>query len=221
MLLDALHAPGALPPSPPRQKLCCTTAACKSRRGAPSSSLAAARQMMLSAPADQHVQCQPCKAAACAAATEADTYSTLVVTPDEQRWIFGFGSLIHNQGRRSHLPSCPPPRSMRPPHTPPRAALPYLLAGPGCCHAAAAGFEWTRRVDGFIQGYRRVFYQGSTDHRGTPGAPGRTATLVRDASAVTARSRPSMHCIPDAVSDMRGALIQGPGVPNLVTHRCV
>ena len=50
-----------------------------------------------------------------------------------------------------------------------------------------AGFEWNRRVDGFIRGYRRVFYQGSTDHRGIPGAPGRTATLIPDASAVTVR----------------------------------
>ncbi|EIE20454.1 ChaC-like protein [Coccomyxa subellipsoidea C-169] len=40
-----------------------------------------------------------------------------------------------------------------------------------------AGFEYSKRVEGYIKDYRRVFYQGSTDHRGIPEAPGRVVTL--------------------------------------------
>lgn len=40
-----------------------------------------------------------------------------------------------------------------------------------------AGFHFDDRLVGFIRGYRRVFYQGSTDHRGTIEYPGRTVTL--------------------------------------------
>ncbi|MCL7021657.1 hypothetical protein MKW94_002375 [Papaver nudicaule] len=40
-----------------------------------------------------------------------------------------------------------------------------------------AGFHHDDRLVGFIKDYRRVFYQGSTDHRGTPDYPGRTVTI--------------------------------------------
>ncbi|CAH8254683.1 unnamed protein product [Arabidopsis lyrata] len=39
------------------------------------------------------------------------------------------------------------------------------------------GFPFDESLPGFIKGYRRVFHQGSTDHRGTLDFPGRTVTL--------------------------------------------
>ncbi|KAI7837330.1 hypothetical protein COHA_008845 [Chlorella ohadii] len=48
------------------------------------------------------------------------------------------------------------------------------------------GFEYSETLQPcYIRGYRRVFHQGSTDHRGMPEAPGRTVTLEPAEGAVT------------------------------------
>ncbi|RLM00659.1 hypothetical protein CFD26_108570 [Aspergillus turcosus] len=75
--------------------------------------------------------------------------------PDGDLWVFGYGSLIWK----------PPPHYGV--YHPSNRAL-----------ASASNCGTDQRVPGYIDGYVRRFWQASTDHRGTPEAPGRVVTVI-------------------------------------------
>lgn len=75
--------------------------------------------------------------------------------PDGDLWVFGYGSLIWKP--------------------PPHYGVYHL---PSHTLASASNPGTDQRVPGYIDGYVRRFWQASTDHRGTPEAPGRVVTVI-------------------------------------------
>jgi len=65
------------------------------------------------------------------------------------------------------------------------------------------GFPYLRKFDGYIRGWARYFWQGSTDHRGTPEAPGRVVTLVKDAhGAAQSETWGTVYCVPEEEAEV-------------------
>ncbi|GAM20695.1 hypothetical protein SAMD00019534_038700 [Acytostelium subglobosum LB1] len=67
------------------------------------------------------------------------------------------------------------------------------------------GFPFIRKFNAYIKGYKRMFYQGSTDHRGTPDAPGRVVTLIKqpdDYEKDDWITWGTVYCIPDEEAEV-------------------
>lgn len=65
------------------------------------------------------------------------------------------------------------------------------------------GFPYVRKFDAYIKGWRRYFWQGSTDHRGTPEQPGRVVTLVKDTgNAIEGETWGTVYCVPEEEAEV-------------------